>query len=249
MRLVSLLFLAAMLAGCATAPQLPKIESSRGDRIGVLVEVGGNPAHTHVGTTVFNNFVKKYPYQWNLGVDVRRTIERSVKEAGFTVVDLRQEGFDYQKVTGLIQATGDQWQVAAGKKEIFRQLREQHKLKALIVVKDARVVATLECGGGPCTERYVDHSGLYTRSVFGYTSYRAVAAFPWEVYVLDPVADIAKAEPLRRSLGESSYFLRGFKSPADFENLTEAEFAPVRDGILSFTQEASNAVVRALNVK
>ncbi len=96
---------------------------------------------------MFNNFVKKYPYQWNLGAEVRRIIERSVNEAGFTVVDLRQEGFDYQKVAGLIQTTGGKWQVAAGKEEVVRQLREQHKLKALIVVKDAPVMASLECGG------------------------------------------------------------------------------------------------------
>ena len=249
MRLVSLMFALATLAGCATAPPLPKIESLRGDRIGVLVEVSGNPTHTHVGTTVFNNFVKKYPYQWNLGAEVRRIIERSVNEAGFTVVDLRQEGFDYQKVAGLIQTTGGKWQVAAGKEEVVRQLREQHKLKALIVVKDAPVMASLECSGGPCTARYVDHSGLYTRSVFGYTSYRAVAAFPWNVYVLDSVADISLAEPLRPMLGEPSYFLRSFKSPANFENLTEAEFQPVREGILSFTQEAFKAVVKVLNVK
>lgn len=129
--------------------------SVRGDRIGVLVEVSGNPTHTYVGTTVFNNFVKKYPYQWNLGVEVRRIVERSVNEAGFTVVDLRQAGFDYQKVAGLIQTNGDKWQGAAGRKKLC----------------------------------------------------------------------------------------------ANFENLTESEFQLVREGILSFTQEASNAVLKALNVK
>jgi hypothetical protein len=43
--------------------------------------------------------------------------------------------------------------------------------------------------------------------------------------------------------------LPGFKEPANFENLTEVEFSPVRDSVLRFTVMASAEAVRTLNVK
>lgn len=250
MRFAAIILIAAsLIAGCATAPPLPKIESSRGDRIGLLVEAGDSPSHTHIGTTVFNNFTKKYPYHWNLSADVTRKIEHSVRSAGFTVVDLRKEGINYAEISGLIQSAGEKWQIASGKEETIRRLREQLQLKALLVIKETRVMTALECAGGPCSERYADSSGLYTRSFFGLTRYNAVAAYQWNVFVLDPVADVAKADPLRMMLRMPATPLSGFKDPADFENLTEAEFAPVRDAILRFAELASNEAVKALNVK
>ena len=251
MRIAVLISITALfIAGCATTPPLPKIESSRGDRIGLLVEAGDSPSHTHIGTTVFTNFTKKYPYNWNLSADVTRTIKRTVRSAGFTAVDLRKEGINYADVSGLIQAAGEKWQIASGKEEIIRRLRDQLRLKALLILKETRVIAARECIGlGSCYKRYADSSGLYTRSAFVVTDYKAVAAYQWNVFVLDPIADAAKADPLRSMLRIPSTPLSGFKDPADFENLTEAEFAPVRDAILRFTEIASNEAVKALNVK
>jgi hypothetical protein len=250
MRFAAIILLSiSLIAGCASAPPLPKIESSRGDRIGLLVEAGDSPSHTHIGTTVFNNFTKKYPYNLNLSANVTRTIEQSVRSAGFTAVDLRKEGINYAEISGLIQPAGEKWQIASGNEETFRRLREQLRLKALIVVKEARVMTALECTGGPCSERYADSSGLYTRSFFGLTRYNAVAAYQWNVFVLDPVADAAKVDPLHRMLRMPVTTLTGFKDPAAFENLTEAEFAPVRDAILRFTELVSNQAVKTLNVK
>ena len=110
MRITALVsFVAILIAGCATTPPLPKVESARGDRIGVLVEAGDSPSHTHVGTTVFNNFARKYPYDWNLSAEVQRTIERAVRDAGLTVVDLRREGLTYADVSDLILPAGVNW--------------------------------------------------------------------------------------------------------------------------------------------
>ena len=250
MRLTVLISIAALfIAGCATSPPLPKIESTRGDRVGVLVEIGDNPSHTHIGTTVFNNFAKKYPYKWNLSSDVMRTVEQTVRNSGFTAVDLRAEGIQYSDVSGLIQAAGENWQITSGKEDALRRLRDQLHLKALLVLKETRVMTALECAGGPCSERYADASGLYTRSFFGLTRYNAVAAYQWNVFVLDPVADAAKADPLRSMLRIPATPLPGFKDPANFENLTEAEFSPVRDAILRFTEIASAEAIKTLNAK
>jgi hypothetical protein len=250
MRIATALLVAAfVLTGCATAPPLPRIESSRGDRIGLLVEAGDSPGHTHIGTTVFNNFEKKYSYSWNLGEDVTRTIERTVRGAGLEVVDLRKEGLRYPDVSGLIDAGGEKWQVAPKKADAFRRLREQLGLKGVLLVKETRVMTARECSGGPCSERYADRSGLYTRSFLGVTRYDAVAAYEWNVFVLDPVADAAQVDPLQSMLSMPSASLSGFRDPEDFKNLTEAEFAPVRDAILRFVEGVAKEAVKVLNVK
>jgi hypothetical protein len=250
MRISAILSIAALfLAGCASAPPIPKIGASPGDRVGVLVDVGDNPSHAHVGTTVFNNFYKKYPYQWKLGPEITRSVESAVKNAGFAVVDLRSEGLRYADVSGLVQIADDKWQIAAGKEGAARRLRDQLRLKAVIVVKEAKVLAALECGGGPCSERYTEHSGLYTRSIFGLTAYHAVAAYEWNVIVLDPVVDIAKAEPMLSMLSIPATRFADFKEPADFKNLTEAEFAPVRSAVMRFVDYTSMEAVKALNAK
>ncbi len=58
--------LVLVLAGCATSLPIPSFETKHGDRVGLLVDIGDVPSHTHIGTTVFNNFERKYPYQWRL---------------------------------------------------------------------------------------------------------------------------------------------------------------------------------------
>ena len=250
MRIAALVVISALLtAGCATAPPAPKIDAARGDRIGVLIEIGDNPTHTHIGTTVFNNFVRKYPYNWNLNADVTRIVEQTIRNSGFSPVDLRAEGIRYADVSELIQVAGEKWEVAPGKEDSVRRLRDQLRLKALLVLKEGRVMAALECSGGPCSERYADASGLYTRSFLGSTRYYAVAAYRWNFFVLDPVTDTAKADPLRRVLRIPAMPLPGFKDPAKFDDLTEADLGPARDAILRFVEAVSAEALKTLSVK
>lgn len=252
MRFLSTIFvfvIASLLTGCVTSPPLPTIETTRGDRIGVLVEGGNTPTHSHVGTTVFNNFVKKYDYNWNLRAEVVSIVQRSITSAGYTPVDLQSEGVRYSDVEGLIKPAGDKWEVSKGKDEILRRLRTDLRLKAIVVLKEGRVMTVLECTGGPCSERYADGPGLYTRSFLGMTNYSAVAAYQWNVFVLDSPADTAKADPLRSIVRMPATHIRGFKSPADFDNITEVEFGPVHEAVLTFVEGASAAAVKTLNSK
>lgn len=250
MRLIVIGFLAAFfLSGCATSPEMPKIATNRGDRVGLLVDVGDNLSHMHVGTTVFSNFSKRYDYNFNLQSDVTRTIEKSLRDAGLVAVDLRSAGLSHADLSGLIQITDEKWQIAAGKESVAQRLRNELGLKAVLVLKEARVLAALECFGGPCTERYMDASGMFTRSFMGATGYSAIAAYRWNVFVLDPVADTARTDTFRKITGIPAIRLRDFNTPADLNNLTERELAPIRDAILKLTEDATVEAVKTLNVK
>ena len=249
-RLISLVFLATLvLAGCATTAPIPSFETRRGDRVGILVDIGDGPVHTHIGTTVFANFEKKYPYKWDLDSALAERLSNSLTTAGFTVINLENEGVRYSDVTPLVVGDGERWKVAPGKENTVRQLAEGKRLRAVVVVKETRVMTALECAGGPCSERYANASGMYTRSFLGATRYNAVAAFGVNVYVLNPLADTAKVDPLRTMLRMPAVALPRHPAPADFEQITEAELLPVRDAVLKFSDKMAEEIAKTLNPK
>ena len=241
--------LTLVLAGCATSPPIPSFEIQRGDRVGVLVDIGDGPVHTHIGTTAFNNFEKKYPYQWRLDTTVAEVLGHSLAKSGLTVVDLEKEGVGYSDVTPLVVGDGEKWKVAPGKENTVQELANRKGLKAVAVIKEARVMTALECAGGPCSERYANASGLYTRSFLGVTRYHAVAAFALNVYVLNPPADISRADPLRTMMRMPAIALGNYPAPRNFEQITEAEFLPVREAILKFSEQMAAEIAKALNPK
>src|SRR6266446_5740584 len=114
-----------VLSGCATSPPIPSFETKRGDRVGILVDIGDGPVHTHIGTTVFNNFEKKYLYRWNLDSAVAEVLKNSLSKSGFAVVDLENEGLRYSDVTPLVVGDGEKWKVAPGKENTVRELAER----------------------------------------------------------------------------------------------------------------------------
>lgn len=247
--LLLLLVVGIFLAGCATAPSLPQVQLHRGDRIGVLVDSGDTPSHSHIGTTVFNNFNKQYPYNWNLRAGVSDAVSKSFGAEGLVVVDLAKEGLNYSDLSNLIAPVHDEWKVARRKEAIYHRLSEQMGLKAVVILKEGHVTTALECYGGPCAERFADASGLYTRSMLGMTHYYAVAAYRWNVYVLNPAADIAAVNPLRETLYIPAKVIPKFAEPAKFDNITEAELAPVREAVIKLVELNATEAARSLNVR
>jgi hypothetical protein len=249
MRIILLTWIVIIiLLGCATSPPLPKIETTRGDRIGIVVNIGNSPSHMHLG--ILNNFTQQYSYNWNLNAEVSRTVEQTVRNAGFTPVDLPAERISYSDVSRLILPVGDTWQLATGHEKMLRRLRDDLRLKAIIVLTKARVFLENRCYGTHCIDIYAEASGLYSDSLLFWTLYKAVTAFEWNVFVLDPLADTAKADTLSHYLYVNhSVYLPGFKDPADFNNLTAAEFAPVKAAILKSTESATLEAIKTLNPK
>lgn len=240
-------FISIVLFGCAGGPPAPRIETAVGERIGFLVEGGESPTHTHIGTTVFNNFTKKYPYRWNLESQVAGTIGKSIAEAGYTPVDLKAAGLRLADVDRLIQPKEFAWVVTPGREPALKRLRDQFGLKAVIVLKEGPVTTSLECAGGPCSARSSGGSGLFTRSFFGLTRYHGVAAYHWNVFVLDPPVDTARATELFDHLRYPARIISDYADPANFENLTESEFGPVRETILKMIRSFSILALRSLN--
>jgi len=244
--LLTICLLAVALSGCQTAPQLPPISMRAGDRIGVLVKIPENPYHTHVGTTVFNNFEKTYPYRWSLESDVRAKVTDALTSSGFSVIDLATTGIALDDLSGLVTRTDGTWRVGEKKQAIVQQLAGQLGLKAVVLIKAAPTTVLMQCGAFGCSFFSATGPGLFTRSFLGLNNYIAAAAFEWHVYVLDPVADAALAESVSVVLKSPGIRLSGY-SPADFDHLTEADFAPVHDAIVQFAGSAGVATATVLH--
>lgn len=249
LRKIILFGLVLLLSGCATTMQKAEFKSKikPGEQIGILIETSDQPIHNHIGTLVFNNFVKTYPYPWALQSSMTTSFSKPLTDAGYKVVDLRAAGFDAANLSGLLEEKNGNWVVAKDKEAIVAKLRDTLNLKMVVVAKQSRSLASLECSGGPCSSRYIDASGLFTRSIFGIDAYFAVAALSWNIYTFSPYEDVAEIPPFKEMLWRPSSIMRGFKTPANFKELSEAELAPVREVVLSLVSRVGDEIVKGLN--
>lgn len=235
---------ALMLAGCAAAPVGPAFTLHSGDHIGMLVDTVNTPVHTHYqsdGSTVVRT-AHGYSYDWQLDPAVTAIVQRELTQAGFSVIDLEAQGLRHADLAGLVTPAGRQWQPASD--GLYARLREQG-VRAVVLIRDARTVAAHDCHGGPC-ERVADGPGLYSSSVNGVTTWRAVSGFEWRVLLLDPPGDLAVAPPLRDSLRTPSVPLLGFAHPTGLQPPTETELMPVRNRVLEYVEATAEDVVLAL---
>jgi len=235
-----------LVASCSTGPRLPQFQTKPGDRVGILVDIGETPSHVHIGTTVSLDFEKDYPYHWNLSADVKDAVRNAFSSAGYSVVDLRGEGFSYRDLENLVVRDSATWKIAPDKEAIARRLTERLGVKVVVVVKQAKSVVEIECPKADCTYHVVYGPGLYTRSFLGFTNYSAVAAFKWNVFVLNPPADTAAVDPLASELQVSRVRLEDFPHPSDFRNIGAAEFVPVHDAIVHFVEKEAVRAARTV---
>jgi hypothetical protein len=84
------LALSLLLSACATTyvPPTPSMNLPAKTKIGVLVVAGDNVNHSHIGTTVFNNFNTSYPFQWQMSNSIFDTLKAQLERPErFEVVD------------------------------------------------------------------------------------------------------------------------------------------------------------------
>ena len=236
------------LTGCGMKqPALPKLSFQANDNIAILVDVKDHPTHTHIGTTIFNNFTKEYPYDWGMKSHIIQSLKKTLSEKGYNVIVLDSSKYKKDDVENLIIAKDDQWVVNPEKKELYDTLKNKG-LKALIVINDGRYIMNAVYGAFTTSYLYADGYGLFTRSMFGMDNYFSAPSFDGATYILTPVAKITS--PLTRKLPRPYFETLGgtfqsketeeknhFKAPKDFENITEEEMLPFKANNIAFVDE------------
>lgn len=254
-KLISLLFISITLSGCISTPTLPQTNLQQGARIGLYVDVPETVTHLQIGTTIFNNAEKTYPYSWDFNNLVRKSVSTALQNEGFTVVELNSADLpalrEKQTLIRYDEHT-QQWLVEESAKSTYDTLTSKYDLAAVFVLqkKSEFFEVSLECGMHGCTSREMASPGLFSRSMFGIGHHLGAYGFEWDTYSLNPPADLMKAAPLNELFwhGFSANFsrLKDFQKPNDLDNLTEQELLYIRDLILKDIQQRTLAIVEVL---
>jgi len=239
------LVLALALAACQNVPRLPPVALGQGDRIGVIVEAPPTPLHTHIGTTVFNNFEHPMAWEWKLETDVRTEVSAALEHAGFVPVDLSAAGIRYDDLNGLVQLKDGAWRISEDHQAMVTRLTAQLGLRGVVALKADTRVMLMQCGAYGCSNFVASGPGLFSRSLLTFSRYWAAAAFSWHVYTFDPAADFARTGPIAERLNIPAIPLTGYEL-ADFDHPTEADFVPVHDAIVRFAGEVAGSAGKTL---
>lgn len=238
-----------LVSGCASfsgPPRPPEAVLEKG-RVGLLLEMPEQVVHTHVGTTVFNNFSREYDFDPNLTQDFKRHLSEHLVEVGLEPVVIENSalaGFDGH-VVGLREAT---WSIA-NEADSVGEIRSQNRLDALIRVWPIkRHLVAMECSNMGCNDRYAEGPGLYTRGIFGLLQSMAVPGVGYEVILFEPLFNLASYKPLRsiEGFGSRATLIEDFKRPDDLKNLSDAELRAVRDAIAARLEDLAEAIAVGL---
>jgi hypothetical protein len=240
-----------ILTGCESiyVPPSPIVSPINQGKVALLVDVKSNPTHTHIGTTVFNNFSKQYPYEWQLGEKIYTLLESDIeKKSNLKVVNLKDLGMKVptENLWDFVVIKDKQWFANEKLNSIRKQLKQQNIIAIVKIVEKPLPVA-FECTGGGCVDRYSEGYGLYTRSLLGFTRYEAAPSFDIAIELLDPVVDIEKFDSISKVSSSLGLPIKGFKKPNDFKNISELEFEPVKRAILENMQNLSQLLTDFFN--
>ena len=235
---------AMIFGGCATlhVPDVPQYTIPANAKVGMLINVGDNPTHSHVGTTLLNNFSRKLPYDWNMKEAIFQAYKNQIESStGLDVIDLHSYGIKTAAQLDFVDIKNKQWSVVEANSTLRNNLTEEN-IYAVITVTEKPTLAQLECGAGGCSERYVDGFGLFSRSFLGIQNFTATAGFEVTAEVINPPVELSAQQTLRdlAHYQKKSRIMRGFK-PRDLKNITDQELAPVKAHILEYIQTVAAA--------
>jgi hypothetical protein len=246
------------LTGCITQPDIPTYTINQGDKIGYIIKAEKYPHHTHIGTTIFNNFSKTYNYDWNIQSYLENTFTTKLKGLkNISLVNLKEYNLTNEEISQLIIAKDDKWIVNPEKESLYQKLKMQLNLKAVIVIYDTTKMAHLECSAFGCSDFYSDGYGVFTRSILGMDNYFAATNFFVNAYLLTPVSSLNKnfeeinnAQVMELVSGvltsDEENKKNNFTKPKDFDNWTKEEMSAFKPFIEQYIDDIIEQVIEVL---
>ncbi len=249
----ALVFSLSLLAGCATLgyPPVPDYQIEPQARVGFYIDgIGGNPIHSHVGTTIFNNFTKMYDQIWPLEEHAIASLKAEAVRHSLVAVDLRGAGLDGEVLAALMTTSSEGWEYTPEGADLAARIVDEHRLDAVVVMRGLeRHQVTYICGYGGCQSTSAEGMGVLSRGMFGHLNFSAVPAIAMQVYVLEPRVNLARygalAEQLR--VNQNTVNLRGkVERPDDLKELDEDLLATVREALEQRIEELIDSVFEML---
>ena len=231
--------------GCASlyVPALPNYSLPEHTRIGLFVSASEFPKHTHVGTTIFNNFSKDYEYPWKMEESIFKTFQQEIEHStGFVVLNLKDLGITNTSELNFVEVKDKQWSLVEENTSLRDSLIELG-IYAVVSISESPTLANLECSAYGCAEHYSEGYGLFTRSFLGINSYFASSSFTVSIEIIDTPADIGVQQDMRDILhfNNKNKILTNFEAPKEFRNITQEELNPIREEILNYIKYVAAA--------
>jgi hypothetical protein len=229
-KIISLAFAVLFITGCVNlGPKLPNYKIDQKDNVGFIIKTNENMVHTHIGTTVFNNFEKTYP-KLVTADDVKKLLKKNIHA---NLIDI--SSYKFEDIDNLIIEKDNKWIVNNDK--IYTKLIKKDKLKAIIVVSE-------KYGGIYLYPNYLSSksSGLLSRSMFGIERYFAVSGFHFKLHILNPIGskefdnEMVTAQIIYDPLIDDYQKKSNFVKPANIEALTSEERKSIKKTILELTK-------------
>lgn len=250
-KFVFLVLVGLLTSGCATrfVPPVDNVALPKTAKVGVFIDVGEHPTHTHIGTTIFNNHVKRYPYDWQLKQSLFDKIKTQIElQTGLEVVALNAPLVSDFAELDFVSVREKQWSYIERRTALRETLAEQG-IQAIIALRETRTLAELNCSQYGCAEFYSEGVGLFTRSFFGMDRYYASSSFEISAEILNPAIDLGMLDALwdMTIYSGKNVLLDGFSDPADFKNITEQEMLPVKAGVMDYIHKLTSQIAQYLN--
>jgi len=234
------------LAGCAVVQlPLPDFDSGQIENVGVYVSPIGDPTHTHIGTTVFNNFAVPYPQDWALADDFAAAIESALEAKGFNAVDLGGAGVTQAELKGSINRSGRRRQEA--EPEVLAKL-DGAGIAAVVTVHPMEyLLATMNCSAYGCAEHFAQGYGIFSRGVLGNINYFTAFAFDVTAMLVNPPAEITQSAPLEQlRYYKNKSRLWQHSPPADLRNVKGASWERLHEDMVAQMSEFAVAIASVL---
>ena len=251
MKVFIALALSLLLSACVSTyvPPTPSLNLPAKTKIGVLVIAGDSTKHSHVGTTIFNNFDTSYAYNWQMSDSIFDTLKSQLEQPErFEVVNLSRWNQMPLQPLNLVNVQDKNWQFNP-EPEVLRQRLLAEGIQVVISIYETPSLAFLQCSSYGCSEFYSQGYGLFTRSFLGMDMYFSSAAFAISVETIHQPVDLTlmpKLEALTNYQAKH-HELSDFDDPKDFKNITAQEMEPVRLSILNYFSALGSQIKAYLN--
>lgn len=221
-RTTTILIFSTILASCAVKPvKMSPVDYKYDDnvKIGFVSKISEKPTHSHIGLTVFNNFIKDLDVKWELNQHIFEALSKEFQDQkGYKLVNLSQDPsskrlFDNQN---LLIENGDFTDVNGVELNSIVNNLSEHDLDAIIVVRSFKVFYNKNLERiKESMGRQGDH-GFKSRIGEGMTFYSAIGINMYSI------------NPKTHYVGGQSLGLIGQKvipQPSDYKNLTMSELS------------------------
>ncbi len=232
-----------LLAGCKTTyiPPNPIQTPIMAGKIGVYLNVSNTFHHTHIGTTIFNNFHKTYGYVWDHKALILDSFRNELaKNGNYTVVDLA-EAYPNSKMDDyeFVHIRDKQW-VENDFNDPRRKKLVAEGYKAVIRVAESRILAFRHCHQYGCTEFFTEGPGLFTRSLFALDNYFVAPSSILAVETLEPLAEISDMAALHSLKNNQTTEIEEMQDPVDFNNIQQPEIKPIMEHLGFYYQKVAS---------